>query len=305
MRILLIGATGLLGSVLQQEWDGNELIGVGSRDADIRDESQVRQLFERTRPEWTVLAAAYTDVDGCERDPQRAHDVNCTGAMNVARAARDARSKLLYVSTDYVFDGSKGAPYEPNDPVCPINVYGRSKADAEKGLREMLPDCCILRTSWLFGANGRCFPNTILALAQSEKKLRVVADQMGCPTYNRDLARFIVQLVRAGAREILHAANEGACSWFDFASAILRAGGLPDVAVEAVRTEDMPRPARRPKYSVLSTKNLEPYGLRMRYWQDTLADYFADRLKTSSVGQEVVSKAATSARLQAKPREVQ
>ena len=305
MRVLLIGATGLLGRVLQQEWDGNELIGVGSRDADIRDESQVRQLFERTRPEWTVLAAAYTDVDGCERDSQRAHDVNCVGAMNVARAARDVRSKLLFVSTDYVFDGSKGAPYEPSDPVCPINVYGRSKADAEKGVREILRDCCILRTSWLFGANDRCFPNTILALAQSEKKLRVVADQMGCPTYNRDLARVIVQLVRAGAREILHAANDEACSWFDFACAVLRAGGLTDVAIEAVRTEDMPRPARRPKYSVLSTKNLEPYGLRMRYWQDTLADYFADRLKTSSVGQEVVSKAATAARLQAKPREVQ
>jgi len=305
MRVLLIGATGLLGSALQQEWDGDELIGVGSRDADIRDESQVRQLLKRTRPEWTVLAAAYTDVDGCERDPQRAHDMNCVGAMNVARVARDARSKLLYVSTDYVFDGSKGAPYEPNDPVRPINVYGRSKADAEKGLREILPDCCILRTSWLFGANGKCFPNTILALAQNQKQLRVVADQIGRPTYNRDLARVIVRLVRAGAGEILHAANDEACSWFDFACAVLRTAGLSDVTVEAVRTEDMPRPARRPKYSVLSTTNLEPYGLRMRPWQDTLADYFADRLKTSRFSREVVSKTATAARLQAKPREVQ
>ena len=293
MRVLLMGASGLLGSVLQQEWDGDELIGVGSRDADIRDESQVRELFERIRPEWTVLAAAYTDVDGCERDPQRAHDVNCAGAMNVARATRDARSKLLYVSTDYVFDGSKGTPYEPNDPVCPINVYGRSKADAEKGLREILPDCCILRTSWLFGVNGKCFPNTILALAQNQKQLRVVADQIGRPTYNRDLARVIVQLVRAGAGEILHAANDEACSWFDFACAVLRAGGLTDVAVEAVRTEDMPRQARRPKYSVLSTTNLEPYGLRMRPWRDTLADYFTDRFATAA------------ARLQAKSVEVQ
>jgi len=305
MRILLIGATGLLGRVLQQEWGGDELIGVGSRDADIRDESQVHLLFERNRPEWAVVAAAYTDVDGCEGDPQRAHDVNCTGAINVARAARDFHSKLLFLSTDYVFDGSKGTPYEPNDPVCPINVYGRSKADAEKGVREILPDCCILRTSWLFGANGKCFPNTILALARDQKKLRIVADQIGRPTYNRDLARVIVQLVRAGAGEILHAANDGVCSWFDFACAILRAAGLYDVAVEAVRTEDVPRPARRPKYSVLSTTDLEPYGLHMRHWQDTLADYFADRLKTSSVEQEVVSKAATAARLQAKPREVQ
>lgn len=290
MRVLLIGATGLLGEVLMEEWEGDAVTGAGSRDADIRDESQVRRLFERTRPEWTVLAAAYADVDGCERDPQRAHDVNCIGAMNVARAARDGPSKLLFVSTDYIFDGSKGAPYEPGDPVCPINVYGQSKADAERGLREILPDCCILRTSWLFGASGKCFPNTILALAQNQKTLRVVADQFGRPTYNRDLARVIIQLVRAGAHGILHAANEGACSWFDFAGAILRAAGLPDVAVEPVRTEDMPRPARRPKYSVLSTTNLESYGLRMRTWQDTLADYFAGRF---------------AARVQAKSVEVQ
>lgn len=293
MRVLLIGATGLLGKVLQEEWEGDAVTGVGSRDADIRDESQVRPLFERTRPDWTVLAAAYADVDGCERDPQRAHDVNRIGAMNVARIARDAGSKLLFVSTDYVFDGSKGAPYEPSDPVCPINVYGRSKADAEKGLREILPDCCILRTSWLFGASGKCFPNTILALAQNQKALRVVADQIGRPTYNRDLARAIIQLVHAGARGILHAANDGTCSWFDFAIAILRAAGLSDVTVEAVRTEDMPRPARRPKYSVLSTTNLGSYGLRMRTWQDTLADYFTDRF------------ASAAARLQAKSVEVQ
>jgi dTDP-4-dehydrorhamnose reductase len=305
MRVLLIGATGLLGKVLQEEWEGDSVTGVGSRNADIRDESQVRRLFERTCPEWTVLAAAYADVDGCERDPQRAHDVNCSGAMNVARAARDARSRLLFLSTDYVFDGSKGAPYEPEDRVCPTNVYGRSKADAEKGLREILPDCCILRTSWLFGAAGKCFPNTILALAQDQKQLRVVADQIGRPTYNRDLARVIVQLVRAGARGVVHASNDGACSWFDFACAILRSAGLSDVAVEAMRTEDVPRPARRPRYSVLSTKNLEPYGLRMRHWQDTLADYFADRLKNSNVRQELVSNTAAGARLQAKSGEVQ
>jgi dTDP-4-dehydrorhamnose reductase len=293
MRVLLIGATGLLGKALQEEWESDAITGVGSRDADIRDESQVRRLFEQTRPEWTVLAAAYADVDGCERDPQRAHDVNCIGAMNVARVARDSRSKLLFVSTDYVFDGSKGAPYAPGDPVCPINVYGRSKADAEKGLSEILPDCCILRTSWLFGAVGKCFPNTILALAQDQKTLRVVADQVGRPTYNRDLARVIIQLVHAGARGILHAANDGACSWFDFAGAILRAATLPGVTVEAVRTEDVPRPARRPKYSVLSTTNLEPYALRMRPWRDTLADYFTDRF------------AAAAARLQAKSVEVQ
>jgi dTDP-4-dehydrorhamnose reductase len=305
MRVLVIGATGLLGKVLLQEWDENNVTGVGSRDADIQDESQLRPLFERCRPEWTILAAAYTDVDGCEKDPGRAHQVNCTGAINVARAALDARSKLLFLSTDYVFDGAKSAPYEPEDAVCPINVYGRSKADAERGILEILPSCCILRTSWLFGAVGRCFPNTILELAWGQKKLRVVADQIGCPTFNRDLARVIVQLVRADARGTIHASNPGECSWCDFARELLRAGGFAEVALEAVRTEDVPRPARRPRYSVLSNASLERYGIRMRPWRETLGDYFADRLRTSGGRQQIAPATAAAGSLRAKSGEVQ
>src|SRR5258708_1646243 len=174
MRVLVIGATGLLGRVLLQEWNEKNVTGVGSRDIDIQDESQLRPLFERCQPECTILAAAYTDVDGCEKDPERAHQVNCAGAINVARAARDARSKLLFVSTDYVFDGAKSTPYEPEDAVCPINVYGRSKADAEKGILEILPSCCILRTSWLFRAVRRCFSNAIVGLARQPKKMAVI-----------------------------------------------------------------------------------------------------------------------------------
>jgi dTDP-4-dehydrorhamnose reductase len=281
MRILIIGATGLLGRALlddvKTKKHEDQVTGVGSHDADIRDQRQVRQLFERCRPEWTVLAAAYTDVDGCEKDPERAHQVNCIGALNVANAARDAGSRLLFVSTDYVFDGQKGAAYEPNDVVCPINIYGRSKAEAEKGMLEILPGCCILRTSWLFGAIGRCFPNTILGLAETRKKLSVVADQIGRPTYNRDLARAILKLVHANAQGILHASNAGECTWYEFARELIHAAGIVDVVVEAIRTEDMPRPARRPKHSVLSTARLQRYGIDMRPWKETLTDYFAER----------------------------
>lgn len=305
MRVLVIGATGLLGRVLLQEWDESNITGVGSRDVDIQDESQLRPLFERCRPEWTILAAAYTDVDGCEKDPKRAHQVNCAGAMNVGRAARDARSKLLFVSTDYVFDGAKSTPYEPEDAVCPINVYGHSKADAEKGILEILPSCCILRTSWLFGVVGRCFPNTILELARGQKKLRVVADQTGCPTFNRDLARVIVQVVRANARGTIHASNAGGCTWCDFARELLRAGGFTEVAVEAVRTEDVPRLARRPRYSVLSNASLERYGIRLRPWRETLGDYFAERLRTSSDPQQMAPETAAAGPLRAKSGEVQ
>src|SRR5712692_5754150 len=246
MRILIIGATGLLGRVLLEQWDSDQVIGTGSREVDIRDPEQLQRLFERTLPECTVLVAAYTDVDGCEKDPLRAHDVNCRGAVNVARAARNTGSRLLFLSTDYVFDGSKTAPYEPGDPVCPINVYGCSKAEAERGVGEVLPDCCIARTSWLFGATGKCFPNTILELAQSRKTLTVVDDQKGSPTFNRDLARAIVRLVRAGAQGTFHVTNSGACTWYDFARELVRAAGLSDVRVDPVSTNQFPRPARRP-----------------------------------------------------------
>jgi dTDP-4-dehydrorhamnose reductase len=305
MRVLVIGATGLLGKVLLEEWDGDTITGVGSREVDIRDPSQLSHLFGRCRPEWTILLAAYTDVDGCEKDPKRAHEVNCGGAMNVARAARDARSKLLFVSTDYVFDGSKNTPYEPQDAVSPINAYGRSKAEAEKGIREILPSCCILRTSWLFGAVCRCFPNTILELARSQKKLRVVADQIGSPTFNRDLARAIVKLVQADAHGTVHASNAGECSWCEFARELVRAAGFEDVSVEAVRTEDVLRPARRPRYSVLSTASLEHYGISTRPWQETLGEYFADRLRTSSVLHRAAPKTAAAGPLRAKSGEVQ
>jgi dTDP-4-dehydrorhamnose reductase len=305
VRVLVIGATGLLGKVLLEEWDGDSLTGVGSRDVDIRNPSQLSSFFERCRPVWTVLAAAYTDVDGCEKDSKRAQEVNFTGAMNVARAARDARAKLLFVSTDYVFDGSKKTLYETEDSVNPLNVYGHSKADAEKGIREILPACCIVRTSWLFGAVGRCFPNTILDLARKQSALRVVADQIGHPTYNRDLARTIVKLVRKDAHGIVHASNEGDCSWCDFARELLRVAALANVTVEAVRTEDVPRPAPRPKYSALSNASLERFGIRMRPWRETIADYFADRLRTSNASQHIAPETAASGPLRAKSGEAQ
>jgi dTDP-4-dehydrorhamnose reductase len=279
MRVLVIGATGLLGKVLLEQWGSDEVTGAGSHDADVRDPEQLRRLFARSRPEWTVLAAAFADVDGCEKDPERAHEVNCVGAANVARAAREATSKLLFLSTDYVFDGKKNAPYEPEDAMNPLNTYGRSKAEAEKEIREILPECCIVRTSWLFGANGKCFPNTILELAESRNKLSVVADQTGCPTFNRDLASGIVKLVRANAQGPIHATNQGACSWFEFACEILRVAGRNSVVVSPARSEDVPRPARRPEYSVLSGTSLEKLGMHMRPWKEALSDYLAEREK--------------------------
>ena len=289
MRVLIIGATGLLGRVLLEEWAVDQVTGASSRDADIRDERQVRDLFARCKPEWTVLAAAYTDVDGCERNPELAHQVNCVGASNVARAARAYGSQLMLLSTDYVFDGTKSTPYEVDDPVAPLNVYGRTKAIAEAAVREILPDGCILRTSWLFGACGKCFPNTILKLAHEHKELSVVADQRGCPTLNRDLASAIVKLSRARAQGTIHATNAGVCSWFAFAQALLRAAGRTDVAVKPIRTEELGRPARRPKYSALSSNRLRQYGISLRPWEDALPQYLREwRVSSQAREQEAL-----------------
>ena len=171
MRITIFGATGLLGKALVREWKDDEVTGFGSADGDIRDEKQVLTLVQRARPDWIVLAAAYTDVDGCETNRDLAFDVNCRGAVNVARAAKQHGSRLLFLSTDYVFDGTKTTPYATDDPRSPRSVYGQSKAEAEMQLREILPDCCIVRTSWLFGPGGKCFPDTILKLAADSARV--------------------------------------------------------------------------------------------------------------------------------------
>ncbi|HWX54286.1 MAG TPA: dTDP-4-dehydrorhamnose reductase [Verrucomicrobiae bacterium] len=294
MQVLVIGAAGLLGRALlyADQWVGDHITGAGPGDADIRDQDQVEQLFTKLRPDWTVLTAAYTDVDGCEKDPERAHQVNCAGAIHVARSAQESGSKLLFLSTDYVFDGCKNGPYEPEDAVAPLNVYGHSKAQAEDGIRRIIPEACILRTSWLFGATGRCFPNTILELAQTRKNLTVVADQTGCPTFNRDLAKIIAKLVRAGARGTIHATNAGQCNWYEFACETLRAAGVTGVSVSPVSSEDFPRPARRPGRSVLSGASLTAFSVHPRHWKEALGDYLRERSRAAD-GQELTPRGTT------------
>ena len=276
MKITIFGATGLLGKALMREWREDQVTGLSSKDADIRDPQQVAKAVERSRPDWIVLAAAYTDVDGCETNRERAFAVNRDGAANVARAAKEHGSRLLFLSTDYVFDGSKITPYEVGDPRAPQSVYGRSKAEAEMRLENILPNCCIVRTSWLFGVGGKCFPDTILKLASTRAQIDVVNDQLGSPTYAIDLARAIIQLCRKGAKGVVHVTNRGECTWFDFAQAIVSAAGLKTI-IRPTTTEKFPRPAQRPKYSVLSASGLDHYGVGMPDWQDALRRYLIER----------------------------
>ncbi len=275
MRVAIIGASGLLGTDLLEDWAGDEIIPATSREVDIRDSAQVHRFLLRERPDWIILAAAFTDVDGSEKSPELAFSINRDGTKNVATAAHETGAKLLYLSTDYVFDGLCDRPYEPTDPIRPLSVYGASKAAGEQTIQECAGHWLIARTSWLFGAARPCFPEKILYAAETQSELKVVNDQIGSPTYTKDLASAIRKLVRLDARGILNITNSGACSWFDFASEVLRKAGR-STSIFPISTSETSRPAKRPAYSVLSPAALGAYGVSLRSWQKALDDYLLD-----------------------------
>jgi dTDP-4-dehydrorhamnose reductase len=276
MRVLIIGASGMLGHDLKKEWTEDELIPASSSDADIRDAKQVRALVLRARPDAIVLAAAYTDVDGSERNPELAFAINGQGAENVARAATETRAAILYVSTDYLYDGRSTRAYEPADPIAPLNVYGKSKAAGEAAVEAHATAWCIVRTSWLFGAGGASFPEKILRAAETRPELTVVADQTGSPTFTRDLARAIRDLVRKKVQGIVNVTNTGSCTWCEFAREVLRQAGRGEIKVTPITTEQAARLAKRPRYSVLAPTSLDAQGITLRSWQDAVTAYLED-----------------------------
>jgi dTDP-4-dehydrorhamnose reductase len=275
MRILIIGSNGMLGRDLVEDWKGDAIVSADSRDADIREIGQVRKLATEEHPDWIILTAAYTDVDGSERNPDLAFAVNRDGTRNVSIVARELGAKLCYLSTDYVFDGRGNRPYEPEDAVDPLNVYGASKAAGEQAVQQEAGRWLIIRTSWLFGAARVSFPEKILQAASSRREVKVVADQIGSPTYTKDLSTAIRELVRADARGILNITNSGTCSWFEFAKETLERVGL-STAVSPITSAEAGRPARRPAYSVLSPNAAASHGIALRSWQDALQAYFVD-----------------------------
>lgn len=276
MRILVIGSNGMLGKDLVREWTQDDVVQATSRDADITNFKQVRDLLSRTRPEWVVLTAGYTDVDGSEKNPEQAYAVNAEGTRNVARAAQEQNAKLFHVSTDYLFDGSATQPIEPDHPIAPLNIYGKSKAAGEAAIFDCHEVWCIARTSWLFGTYGTSFPEKILKASESRPELTVVADQFGSPTFTRDLAGTIRDLVHKDARGILNVTNAGCCSWFDFAKEVLHQAGRDSVRVLPITTEEAGRPAKRPAYSVLSPRSLHSRGIFLRSWQEATTAYLKE-----------------------------
>lgn len=291
-RVIVTGGKGQLGEELAlflagREGPGGAPVRVwapGREELDVTDveavRAAVRSAFEGAGADLVIHAAAMANVDACELDPDAAYRANALGARNVALACREAGAAMVYISTDYVFDGAKGAPYAEDDPVCPASVYGRSKLLGEAYVREQLHEHFVVRTSWLYGRAGRHnFVRTVLRLGREWRErrgepLRMVADQVGGPTYTRDLAEALWRLVQRPLYGTYHLSNGGKCSRYEFARAILDLAGYGDVPVEPVATDAFPRPARRPPYSVLDNAAWRREGFPpLRPWREALREY--------------------------------
>jgi len=240
---------------------------------DIADASAAMSFIARCVPAAIINCAAYTAVDQAESEPEIAFRVNRDGSRNLAEAARSFGCHFVHVSTDYVFDGGKDSAYTEEDRPKPLGVYGASKLAGEEAVREALPHYCIIRTAWLYGVNGKSFPRTILDLKRAGKAVRVVTDQVGSPTYASHLAAVLIEAAQKAFVGTYHAVGSGTCSWYEFARDVLSAAGFsPDI--EPLTTPELPRPARRPANSVLSTRKLEQrHGLRLPPWQEGVREF--------------------------------
>lgn len=276
MKILVTGAGGQLGHDLEKVLTGHELRLLGKEKLDVTDFPAVINAVTDFQPRIVIHAAAYTNVDGCETEPALAYKVNAIGTQNMAISCQEEGAAMVYVSTDFVFDGCKDTPYTEFDETNPISVYGRSKLAGERYVSSLLNKYFIVRTAWLYGREGQNFVKTILRLAGEQDELRVVSDQIGCPTSSLDVARKIAEIIETEGYGLYHTVNTGSCSWFDFGREILRLAGV-EKKVIPIGSADLNRPAPRPAYSVLKNYSLELRGFKqLRPWQEALADYFND-----------------------------
>lgn len=285
MRVLVTGAGGMLGQAVMAELGRRaghganpvEPAGLTRSELDICDLVSVRRAMGALRPDVVINCAAFTDVDGAQTHPAEAYRVNALGVRNLAVACLDAGAVLVHVSTDYVFDGTKDGPYGVYDPTGPLSVYGASKLWGEECVREILPQHYIVRTSWLFGPGGRNFVETMLRLGASGGHLRVVDDQWGSPTYTVDLANAICDLILTGCYGTYHVTNQGVTTWYGFACKVFELAGMKP-SVTPVTTDEFPRPAKRPRNSVMDPFPLEEtIGRLLPPWEDALARYLAQR----------------------------
>jgi dTDP-4-dehydrorhamnose reductase len=280
MRILITGAQGQLGSALRSVLPQQTLILKDLPGFDLTAPSCEEQIVQ-ARPHVVVHAAAYTNVDGAEREPDKARAVNVAGTAAVARAAQRVGARLIYISTDYVFDGAKAVPYTEEDQTNPLNVYGRSKREGEVAAAEHCEDCLVVRTAWLYGHAGQNFVKTIMRLSGERPALEVVADQRGCPTFADDLAHALCDLIPSGLTGVCHATNSGDTTWFEFADTIVRLAGGGAV-VRPIATAQSERPAKRPPYSVLACGRLRLVRPSLPDWRDGLERFMRQSRASAS-----------------------
>jgi len=273
MRIFITGYKGQLGRALNGALAGERLTGCDLPELDITDQKAIIAAIADFAPDVVIHAAAWTDVDGCARSPERAYRVNALGTQNVALACAEANAAMVYISTNEVFDGEATEPYREWDPICPINPYGRSKAAGEWFVRHLLTRFYIVRTAWLYAPGGRNFPHRIVQLADERGALRVVTDEVSNPTYAPDLARALAVLIRTEAYGVYHLTNSGYCSRYDFAREILRLTGREHVPVEPITLAEFRRDSTPPRFAPLANTTAAALGITLRPWQEALAEF--------------------------------
>jgi len=272
MKILVTGSEGQLGKELLQLYSNENITGVDIDEMDITDAEETVDFITEFNPDIVIHAAAMTDVDGCEENKETAFKVNTLGTRNVALACQKANSEMLYVSTDFVFDGDKNENYNEFDNPFPLSIYGKSKLEGEKLVKELLNKFYIVRTAWLYG-DGHNFVKTMLSLAEDKDSLSIVSDQQGTPTYGKDLAIAISKIIDSGLYGTYHASNNGSCSWYDFAKKIFEIKEI-DIEINPTTAKEFGGSTKRPTYSVMDNFALESQDIyKMRSWEEALKDY--------------------------------
>jgi len=284
MRILVLGHRGMLGSdVLVRLGQDHEMVGKDIDEFDLTREDSCRKVIEETNPQLVINCAGYTDVDGAEDNIEKCFAANAKGVENLCLACDSKDIKIVHISTDYVFDGTKNDLYTEEDLPSPINVYGLSKRAGEENLERWGGKYILVRTAWLYGKRGKNFVTTIIEKARNDGYLQVVDDQIGSPTYTWDLAGAIKLLIEKDVDGIFHLTNRGLCSWFDFARKIVALAGIGGVSITPIKSSELNRKAKRPAFSGLSSRKFtQVTGKTLRFWQTALDDFLSRDLKISS-----------------------
>lgn len=275
MKVLVTGVKGQLGYDVVNELvkRGHTAVGTDVEEMDITNAAKVREVLLSESPDAVIHCAAYTAVDAAEENVELCRKINAEGTENIAKVCQELDCKLLYVSTDYVFNGEGERPWEPYDEREPLNVYGQTKYEGELAVEKYVKKSFIVRIAWVFGVNGKNFIKTMLRLGKDHDELTVVADQLGSPTYTYDLAKLLVDMIESDKYGRYHATNEGLCSWYDFAVEIFRQAGM-DVHVRPVTSEEYPAKAKRPHNSRMDKSRLDLNGFeRLPHWKDALSRY--------------------------------